>query len=299
VTLVPPSQEQGSASQEAGPSQGGSQRVTRSQARKRKADDDEPSSPPRKQHVPAPPSPKAWDYGKDNLDVGVNETMWSKEIAPPPPSQKRRITRNAPGLPTPATRLRSETPTPSVQVTPTARAIGSETRKRPTPAARVTPWLGSSTKPLFRTSSKPILADPDIDPFNDQDVSPVKIGPAASSLVAGVKTPLVRDRGGGGGEGPASSLRRTLLARNMSTDVHTSVGDRSRDSVSPGPSVGAGGESSKKRGLDMSGLSHDQIAQERKRLSKMTPAEKKLVYAEYKGKGRYLRPEEVQVMINS
>jgi len=45
----------------------------------------------------------------------------------------------------------------------------------------------------------------------------------------------------------------------------------------------------------MSDLTHEQVARERKRINKMTPAEKKLYYAEYKGKGRYLRPDEVYV----
>jgi hypothetical protein len=78
----------------------------------------------------------------------------------------------------------------------------------------------------------------------------------------------------------------------MSTDVGDRSRSRERDSVSPGFS-GGGMDSAKKRGLDMTGLSPAQIAQERKRLSKMTPAEKKAVYAEYKGKGRYIRPEEM------
>jgi hypothetical protein len=43
----------------------------------------------------------------------------------------------------------------------------------------------------------------------------------------------------------------------------------------------------------MSGLSPAQVAQERKRISKMSAAEKKLLYADYKGKGRYLRPDEM------
>lgn len=312
VTLVPPSQEQESdVTQGPGASQGdsGSQRVTRSQAKKRKAEDEGGSSQTREPRGQALAKAVTGDIGghADAFDTDLEPPIWPQETVPPfPPSQKRRIMRNAPTplpLPPAASRLRSETPTPQAQAhaqvdkTPTVRPSVSENRKRPTPAARITPWLGASTKPISRPSSKPALADSDYDPFaNDDHDSQVRTGAEPVGLIPGIKTPLVRDRGGGGtgtgGDGPASSLRRTLLARNMSTDVGDRSKSRERDSVSPRLS-GGGMDSAKKRGLDMTGLSPAQIAQERKRLSKMTPAEKKAVYAEYKGKGRYIRPEEM------
>jgi hypothetical protein len=274
VTLVPPSQESASASQ------GGSQRVTRSQAKKRKADDrsDFEGNRVAETMFPAPVIPS---LNSDWMPEEPESQSLPKQIfIQPPPSQKRRITR-IPLIPPVVTRTETTTPqykTP--QVNSTARR-----------GVRVTPWLGgSSTKPLARTSSKPAMADTDFDPFNDEaEVSPMKGGEASTTLVPGVKTPLIRDRG----EAPSSSLRRTILARKMST---AELGERSRrDSASPAPSNGSSTDSPLKRGLDMSDLTPEQVAKERKRISKLTPAEKKLYYAEYKGKGRYLRPDEVYV----
>jgi hypothetical protein len=270
VTLVPPSQESASASQ------GGSQRVTRSQAKKRKAGDlDE-----HRVTETILPSPVMPSLNSDWMpEEPESQSLPEQTFIPPPPSQKRRITRPPVIPPAPA---RTETPTPqhkTPQVSTTARR-----------GVRVTPWLGGSGKPLVRTSSKPAMADQEYDPFNDEaEISPMKGGEPSATLVPGVKTPLIRDRG----EGPSSSLRRKILARNMST---TEPGERSRrDSASPAPSNGSSTDSPLKRGLDMSDLTPQQVAKERKRISKMTPAEKKVLYAEYKGKGRYLRPDEVYV----
>jgi hypothetical protein len=276
VTLVPPSQESASASQ------CGSQRVTRSQAKKRKADDrsDFEGNRVAETIFPAPVIPSLnSDWMPEEPE---SQSLPKQPFIPPPPSQKRRITRTSVVPPAPT---RSETPTAqhkTLQVNSTARR-----------GVRVTPWLGgSSTKPLARTSSKPAMADNDYDPFDDKaEVSPMKGSEASTTLVPGVKTPLIRDRG----EVPSSSLRRTILARKMST---TEPGERSRrDSASPAPSNGSSTDSPLKRGLDMSDLTPEQVAKERKRISKMTPAEKKVLYAEYKGKGRYLRPDEVYVHI--
>jgi len=276
VTLVPPSQESASASQ------GGSQRVTRSQAKKRKVDE-RSDCEDRKEVAETifPPQVNMPSLNSDRMPEEPELLSPRKEtFIPPPPSQKRRITRT-PVAPPPLPAARSETPTPH-HLTPQMNT----SRKR----VRVTPWLGgSSTRPLARTSSKPMLADTDQDPFDDNDheggISPMKAVDLSTSLIPGVKGPLIRDRG----EGPTSSLRRTLLARNVST----TDADRSRrESASPAPSVGSV-DSPLKRALDMSDLTPQQVAKERKRISKMTPAEKKVLYADYKGKGRYLRPDEV------
>lgn len=271
VTLIPPSQESASASQ------GGSQRVTRSQAKKRKTEDRSDYEDQARVTETIFPAPNVPSLNSDWMPEEPESQSQLQSFIPPPPSQKRRITQAAVIPPFPA--ARSETPTPRQQtpVNTTSRRV------------RVTPWLGgSSTKPLARTSSKPTMADTDYDPFNDnvnEEISPMKAD-TSTTLVPGVKTPLIRDRG----EGPASSLRRTLLAKTMST----TDADRSRrESASPAPSAGSSTDSPLKRGLDMSGLTPQQVAKERKRISKMTPAEKKVLYAEYKGKGRYLRPDEV------
>ena len=273
VTMVPPSQESASTSQ------GGSQRVTRSQAKKRKVDDRSAFEEHRIAETIAP-APVMPSLNSDWMpEEPESQSLPKQTFIPPPPSQKRRITRTPVLAPAPA---RSETPTPqhkTPQVNSTARR-----------GVRVTPWLGGShTKPLARTSSKPTMADNEYDPFNDEvEVSPMKGGETSTTLVPGVKTPLIRDRG----EGSSSSLRRTILARHLST---TEPRERSRDTASPAPSNGSSTDSPLKRGLDMSDLTPEQVAKERKRIGKMTPAEKKVLYAEYKGKGRYLRPDEVYV----
>lgn len=291
VTLIPPSQESLCS---ASGSQGGSQRVTRSQTKKRKADDDYQSEHQMVAETVLPlkramPSTHPTEVHSDWMPTDLLAIESQVDFIPPPPSQKRRVTRtpavqNSPRAPA---HSRAETPTP-ISIPPldqTPRGNASGSKRRMTPAARVTPWLGGPTKQLTRTSLKPTMADPDHDPFNDEEddnISPMKAD-SSTMLIPGVKTPLIRDRG----EGPNSSLRRSILARNMSTDV----GDRSRgrDSASPAPSTVG------KRGLDMTGMSPAQIAHERKKISKMTPAEKKVLYADYKGKGRYLRPDEVHV----
>jgi hypothetical protein len=296
VTLIPPSQE---SLGDASASQGGSQRVTRSQAKKRKVEDEDQSEQQRVAETVFP-LPRITtnihlpETRSDWMPADVPTIESQSDFIPPPPSQKRRITRTSAiqDPPRAPAHTRAETPTPiSIpRMDQTPRPNASSAKGRVTPAARVTPWLGGSSKPLVRTSSKPTMADPDHDPFNDDEddhISPMK-SDSLKALLSGVKTPLIRDRG----EGPSSSLRRTLLARNMSTDV----GDRSRmrDSASPAPTTS---DSARKRGLDMTGLSPAQIAQERKKLSKMTPTERKVLYADYKGKGRYLRPDEVYVYI--
>ena len=286
TTLVPPSQES-SNSQNQGPTASqepsGSQRVTRSQAKKRKAEDerisdDQPhqADTPMHIHLQRP----------EQQDIAP-----PREVVPmPPPSQKRRSTRA-----TVMDRVsRDETPTlrTTRQDTPTTTAPASETRRKVTPAARVTAWLGTDPKPRSTTAIAPagvVSQDPfDIDIDANQNPTPLKRYP---SIPYEGKTPLVRDRGEGLGQG--SSLRRTALHRTLSTveapwtREETPETSRARVSVSPAP------DSVKKRRLDMEGMSPAEKAQERKRLNKMTPAEKRELYAGYKGKGRYLPPDEM------
>lgn len=290
TTLVPPSQES-TASQNEGPTASqepsGSQRVTRSQAKKRKAEDGRVSDdPPHHAHTPV----------HQHLQRREQDDVAPREVVPmPPPSQKRRSTRTAA-----VGRVnKDETPTPRMarQQTRTTAVPASETRKKVTPAARVTAWLGTDPKPRSTTAVAAVMADVSQDPFDidinvDQNRTPLKRYP---SIPYEGKTPLVRDRGEGPGPGhdQGSSLRRTALHRTFSTvEAAGTMGEtpetsRARVSVSPAP------DSVKKRRLDMEGLSPAEKARERKRLNKMTPAEKRELYAGYKGKGRYLPPDEV------
>lgn len=267
IALVPPSQES-VTSQAPTSSQDphGSQRVTRSQAKKRKVEAEVSAN-------------DALDEERHQEPLSMSEDL---VIMPPPPSQKRRSTRGA----VVDLRSKDDTPTPKFAARHTPIAGKLEARKKATSAARVTPWLGSDTKPRSTRGPTPVTQDPfDLD--IEHHASPLKRYP--SNQHDGARTPLMRDRGEG------ASLRRTALTRTFSTvDVDAEDNNpeasisRTRGSVSPAP-----GDSSKKRRLDMEGMSPAEKAQERKRLNNMTPAEKREMYAEYKGKGRYLPPDEV------
>lgn len=276
VELVPPSQES-TTSQAPTSSQepNGSQRVTRSQTKKRQAEEE---------RLASDPGQEAEEEYIESGTTGIHVPKAPIDPTPmPPPSQNQRVTRHRrkqspDGDVTPIPPARREQ---RVQTTPLSGPSGPV--KKGTPAARVTPWLGSSTRP--RSNSRSTTADPD--PFDhevEQISTPLKRYPSAA--LEGSKTSLVRDRG----EGPASSLRRNALLRTFSTDLqdaNNAETSRPRDSVSPVP------DSVKKRRLDMEGLTPAQKAQERKRINKLTPSEKRLLYADYKGKGRYLPPDQL------
>lgn len=145
---------------------------------------------------------------------------------------------------------------------PAPSAGAPSTTRQPT---RITPWLGGtpssskSTRKLSRAGS--FVSDED-------DTSPMTT-PSAK--------PLVRDRTG------TMSLLKTTLQR-----------------VATGGGPGSGGEDSgtstplsRKRSLDFEGLSPAERAAQRRKLNQMTTAEKREFYAQYKGSGRYLKPEEV------
>lgn len=276
VSLVPLSQDSPSSSRPtASQDQPGSQRVTRSQARKRKADEERAPSQP--EPLPAQQDVRDSHLGQDG-DAAERLPAPPVEITPmPPPSQKRRPTREE-------RETRDDTPTPGARG---PGATTSEMKKRATPAARITPWLGSGPGGKTRTSAS--TARHEVDPFDidahDREPSPLKRYPSSASYHDNGRTPLVRDRG----EGPASSLRRAALTRTFSTDLAAIDTSRNRDSVSPDTESSA----VKRRRLDMEGLSPAEKAQERKRLNKMTPAQRRAEYADYKGKGRYLPPDEV------
>lgn len=138
---------------------------------------------------------------------------------------------------------------------------------------KVSPWLGqdgADPPSLSSTRSKRGIQNEDDDIFGD--------GPAAASSTATVRTPLVRDRGA------TTTLRHSALRKTVSV----------MDASTSSPDWGDISESTKKRKhTEIEAMSPAQKAAELKRLSKMTGKEKREYYAEYKGKGRYLPPEEV------
>lgn len=88
----------------------------------------------------------------------------------------------------------------------------------------------------------------------------------------------MRDRTGGAAR--VSSLRRAALER--------SVVPSADDTLS---TPGASSSTSKRKRLDMEGLSPAEKAAELKKIMRLPASERRDLYAEYKGSGRYMPPE--------
>jgi hypothetical protein len=148
--------------------------------------------------------------------------------------------------------------------------------KTPAQASRTTAWLGSTSKVRDSTPQR------NPDPFDDELESPFpshsRSTPSAGLLT---RTPLVRDRG------PADSLRRTALEKTVKPPTTTTP------VRAFSPSASSVATSSKRKLADLEGLSPAEKAAQLKRLSKLPASEKREIYAQYKGKGRYLPPEEM------
>ncbi|ORY33395.1 DNA repair protein endonuclease SAE2/CtIP C-terminus-domain-containing protein [Naematelia encephala] len=140
----------------------------------------------------------------------------------------------------------------------TPRPIHNDIRARTANPSRISPWL-------------------------EREISSIK-GPSASTGESdifelpwtGTRTvlkPLVRDRMGGN---PTGSLRRKTILNSF---------DEGTPEQTP---------SSSKRKLDAEDLTPLQKATELRRLARLPVSEKRQVYAQYKGKGRYVAPDEVQ-----
>ncbi|BEJ02442.1 hypothetical protein CcaverHIS631_0702370 [Cutaneotrichosporon cavernicola] len=260
------------------------------------AGDDE-VEPPAKRVRPSPPhglEKKATELALDAPPPAVRRSR-SESPAPDPASPP------VPSLPGP----RPEGPEPLLAVAPTKPRVSSTTAQASTPvisrtthastparpgaamstpnarpgpsmstptlstrtptgltrqASRVTPWLGGKvSQPRASTSSrKPARRDS----FGSDDEAP---SPAPS------RHPLVRDR-----TGTSTMLRKTLQRSAQGTGK---VESPSTDSLSK---------------LDFEGLNAAERAAERKRLASLSAAERRQVYAPYKGNGRYVAPDDVK-----
>ena len=155
------------------------------------------------------------------------------------------------------------------------RDFATPTARRAAPATgKVSAWLGhdgAQHPPSASTRGIRNMARREQDNvFGDESI-------AADSPTV-MRTPLIRDRGA------TTSLRHSALRKTVSVlDASTST-----------PGWGDPTDSTKKRKhIEIEAMSPVQKAAELKRLNKMTVREKREYYAEYKGKGRYLPPEEV------
>jgi hypothetical protein len=116
------------------------------------------------------------------------------------------------------------------------------------------------------------------------------------------RAPLIRDRGEHSG---LASLRKSALtktismesvrshAQNQNLNQNVSHGGGRGRSETPTPDARANGGSAVKHRLDMQGLSPAEKARELKKINKLPASEKRELYAAYKGKGRYLAPEDL------
>ena len=165
----------------------------------------------------------------------------------------------------------NETPPPPLSIT--QDTMPHDGKLRTSHPSRVTPWLGNASPDKTRPSKKADVLD-NADVF-DRPGTPS----TTSATPATAKAPLIRDRLGL--TTSTSSLRRTALQKTIRADHPM------RDSASPTQS------SRGKRKLDMQNLSPAEKSVRLKELGKMPAAEKRELYAQYKGKGRYLPPEDV------
>ena len=168
--------------------------------------------------------------------------------------------------------------------TSTNGAIPSKDKARIQGTSRVTPWLGHPVAPP-KKSGRASKHTNIHDSFEETD--DFTKTPASNVTPAAKKTPLVRDR-----LGDLSSLRKTTLRRTVG-GVSGNVAPGK--SASPTP-LSADGQT--KRKLDLENMSPAEKSVRLKELSKMPASEKREIYARFKGKGRYLPPEDVWVYHN-
>lgn len=145
--------------------------------------------------------------------------------------------------------------------------------------SRVTPWLGTGSRSMARktsTSERIRIQRNSFSDFSDEEEEVVIMQSTS-------RTPLIRDR-----TGTATSLLRTALQQSATHISDDSV--HLKSSAQPQTPE----TDSRKRKLDLEGLSPAERAAERRKLSRLSTAERREVYAPFKGKGRYIPPEDVQ-----
>lgn len=159
----------------------------------------------------------------------------------------------------PLRRLPSARTVSAPTTTPGARTPSGTGAALTRQASRVTPWLGGSTsRPSLSSRKRPVQRDS----FGSDSDDDALASPAPA------RTPLVRDRTGTASM--ASDGLRLQALKRAALD----------DTASP-------------KKLDFEGLSAEERAAERRKLSRLSTAERREVYAPYKGKGRYVAPEDV------
>ncbi|WWD03690.1 hypothetical protein V865_001746 [Kwoniella europaea PYCC6329] len=196
----------------------------------------------------------------------------------------------------------STTPTPQQPQVPAATPQPVRRVVRPT---HVTPWLGVENDGISssnRSRSKSPTKKKRLNQSTNEDDDFASPPDNFISTPMTVRTPLVRDRLGGGSVIlGGDSLRKKVMRQT----VHDHETPRN---ATPGPSTGTGtltrtptqssglmSTEKKRKIIDIKteGLSPSEKALKLKRLAKMPVSEKRELYKGYKGNGRYIRPEEM------
>ncbi|WWD19677.1 hypothetical protein CI109_104139 [Kwoniella shandongensis] len=171
----------------------------------------------------------------------------------------------------------------------------AEEKRHSVTASRVTPWLGVSPDKSDQPSSSRKLRSNKSSRSITLDIDDIFLSPpetAAINTPPPNKKPLVRDRLGDSAARP-TSLRKVALQNVVAGDETPLRSYESSTSGTP-TTVGTG---SKRKAMDMDGLTPVQKARQLKKISKLPASEKREIYASYKKGGRYNAPEEVQTAV--
>ncbi|WWC94927.1 hypothetical protein V866_001779 [Kwoniella sp. B9012] len=233
-----------------------------------------------------------------NRAVPTQSTQGSRRNASPirPPFSQRARRSSA----------SSSTLTPQQPQVPAATPRPVRRVVRPT---HVTPWLGvendgisSSNRSRSKSPTKKKRLNQTTNGEDDFASPPDNF----ISTPTTVRTPLVRDRLGGGSVILGGDSLRKKVMRQTVHDHETprnatpgaSTGTRTGTPTgTPTPTQSSGLMSTEKKrkiiDIETEGLSPSEKALKLKRLAKMPVSEKRVLYKGYKGNGRYLKPEEM------
>ncbi|WVQ66943.1 uncharacterized protein L199_005134 [Kwoniella botswanensis] len=230
-----------------------------------------------------------------NRAVATQSTQGSRRNASPiRPSSSQRVRRSS---------ASSSTSTPQQPQKPAATPQPVRRVVRPT---HVTPWLGVENDGISSSSNRSRSKSPTkkkrLNQTTNEDDDFASPPDNFISTPTTVRTPLVRDRLGGGSVILGGDSLRKKVMRQTVHDHETpriatpgpSTGTRTRTRT-PTQSSGLMSTEKKRKIIDIEteGLSPSEKALKLKRLAKMPVSEKRELYKGYKGNGRYLKPEEM------
>ncbi|WWC91750.1 uncharacterized protein L201_006697 [Kwoniella dendrophila CBS 6074] len=191
-------------------------------------------------------------------------------------------------------------------------------QKKAVKAAHITPWLGVEQFGSSSTSTARQKKKQDISTNSDDDfASP----PSSQDIATPIRAPMVRDRTGETTLAVNDSLRKSVMKRTFAHDhLDAATPVRAERNAIPGPSnyqetpfqskptvtrtasntsiVDSSGKKRKILDLETEGLSPSEKALKLKKLAKMPVSAKRELYASYKGKGRYTKPEDINKTVN-